>query len=421
MAIKRRNGHSVNILVVLPRLPVPAWSGTTLRTLHLLQGLAREASIDVLSIAHRETSREDMAQLTQCCRRLDLVRWQALPLWRQVPGVLRRFAAGMPFNTKYFDNRELRRKLYERTRAGSYDVVIIQQIFMAGYLRSVDRAHAGKVVLETHDMNTELYKRRFLLERNPFEKLKVFLTWMPLRTWEIRMAGRFDLVVTVSEKDKTRFLSRKKGLNIAVIPNGVDTETNRPAPRLGRDEEILYVGSMDYAPNVDAALYMCKEIFPRIRRRRPHCTLSIVGKEPPREIRRLGLSPGVTVAGDVSDVRPYYRRAGVAVIPLRFGGGSRLKILESMALGTPVVSTGIGCEGLDVENGRHLLVADRPDDFAACVDRLFTDVDLWEGLARAGRCLVVQSYDWRGIAALYLKKLERLTKPASSDEITRIR
>jgi glycosyltransferase involved in cell wall biosynthesis len=287
---------------------------------------------------------------------------------------------------------------------------------MAGYLRAVDRAHTGKIVLETHDMNTELYKRRFLLEKNPFKKLKLFLTWMPLRTWEARMAARFDLVVTVSEKDKIRFLSRKKGLKILVVPNGVDTDTNRPAPRSGRDEEILFVGAMDYAPNVDAVLYMYKEIFPRIRQKRPHCSLSIVGKEPPREIRRLGLLPGVTVAADVPDVRPYYRRARVAVVPILSGGGSRLKILESMALGTPVVSTSIGCEGLDVKNGLHLLVADRPDDFAACVDRLLTDVDLWEGLAREGRRLVEESYDWRNIAALFLQNLERLTRQASPKE-----
>lgn len=406
----------MKILYVLPRLPVPPRNGTTLRTLKLLQGLSRESSIDVLSLVHRETSKEDIDQLMLCCKRLDLVQGKVFPIWRQIPGVLWRLAIGKPFHNKYYENKELHRKLRERTRAGNYDIVIIQQSFMAGYGRSLSRFYAGKTVLETHDMNTELYKRRLIVTKNPVDKLKLLLTWMPLRTWEARMAARFDLVVTVSKRDKILFLTRKKGLNITVVPNGVDTYSNQLAPRSGRNEEILFVGAMDYEPNVDAALYLYKEIFPRIRQKRPRCLLSIVGKEPPQEIRRLGHSPRVMVAGDVLDVRPYYRRARVAVIPLRFAGGSRLKILEAMALGTPVVSTRIGCEGLDVENGRHLLVADSPDEFAACVDQLLTDIGLWEDLAREGRRLVVEKYDWRGIAAQYLQNLENLMGMTSAKE-----
>jgi glycosyltransferase involved in cell wall biosynthesis len=165
---------------------------------------------------------------------------------------------------------------------------------------------------------------------------------------------------------------------------------------------------MDYEPNVEAATYLVKEIFPLIRRLRPNCSLSIMGKEPPLEVCRFSEIPGVTVAGDVPDVKPYYRRTSVAVVPIKSGGGTRLKILESMALGTPVVATPIGCEGLEVEDGRHILVADKPEVFAAQVDRLLTQPVLWERLAREGRRLVEECYNWRHITELYRHSLERL-------------
>lgn len=400
----------MKVLEVLPRLPVPAHSGNTLRTLYLIKGLAKTAEIDVLSIAHSIPTKEDLEELTKHCHHVYLANWRKQTKWQQVPGILYRCVSGEPFHTKYVESLDLQRKLGELTRSCNYDVVVIQHSLMAGYVRFLPPDNRAKTVLEMHDVNEVVYLRRFLKERNFIEKTKLLLTWFSLRRWESRMAARFDMLVTVSERDKAIFLARRRDLNITVIPNGVDTQANEPLPLDGREENLLFVGSMDYGPNADAALYLGNEIFPLIRRRCPACSLIIVGKEPPSAVRSLANQPGIMIAADVPDVRPYYRRALIAVVPLRSGSGTRLKILESMALGTPVVSTSIGCEGLDVQDGRHILVADRPDAFAECVERLLMDADLWKHLAQEARRLVVERYDWRYITELYRLDLERLVR-----------
>jgi glycosyltransferase involved in cell wall biosynthesis len=166
---------------------------------------------------------------------------------------------------------------------------------------------------------------------------------------------------------------------------------------------------MDYKPNIDAALYFIENIFPVVRKRHPDCTVTIVGKTPVDDIKRLAEEQGVTVHSDVDDVRPYYQKAFVSIVPLRSGGGTRLKILEAMALGTPVVSTSIGCEGLDVENNFNILIADKPNDFAQQITNLLMDSELWNRLSHNGRALVQENYDWEQISRNYRAILEELT------------
>jgi polysaccharide biosynthesis protein PslH len=224
------------------------------------------------------------------------------------------------------------------------------------------------------------------------------------------MARRFTKVVTVSEADRELFLSLGSGCSISIVSNGVDTRTYLPFPLEGRGKNILLIGSMDYKPNVDAALYFMGDIFPAVRKRHPDCTLTIVGKTPPDDIQRLAEEPGVNVHSNVADVQPYYQKALVSVVPLRSGGGTRLKILEAMAFGTPVVSTSIGCEGLDVENNRNILIADDPVDFAGQIITLLTDLKLWNRISLNGRDLVQENYDWEQISRKYRAILLELTQ-----------
>ena len=190
-----------------------------------------------------------------------------------------------------------------------------------------------------------------------------------------------------------------------VVPNGVDTQAYQPLPTNGSSSALLFIGTMGYAPCADAAQFMAVEILPRIRRAVPDAQLWLVGADPPPAIARLQ-SEAVHVTGMVSDVVPYYRRCAAAVVPLRAGGGTRLKILEAMALNRPVVSTTIGSEGLDVVDGEHILNADGADAFAQQVVRALHDRSLAERLARNARELVVAHYDWDTIAARQLQTYE---------------
>jgi glycosyltransferase involved in cell wall biosynthesis len=234
-----------------------------------------------------------------------------------------------------------------------------------------------------------------------------------MRLYEPAAATRFHRVIAVSETDRNLLRSASPQLRVDVVPNGVDTVEMAllPPPAADRRKALIFVGALHYRPCIDAAQWLIHTILPLLRRHEPEIEVWIVGKEAAPEVQALA-GPGVFVASSVPDVKPYYAAASVAVVPLRAGGGSRLKILEAMALGRPVVSTTLGAEGLDVRDGRHLLIADQPEPFAAAILRLMRQSgadELRQSLIRHARSLVESQYDWEIAAAAQLRIYEELT------------
>jgi glycosyltransferase involved in cell wall biosynthesis len=208
-----------------------------------------------------------------------------------------------------------------------------------------------------------------------------------------------DHVVTVSDVDRRIVEELAPGTATTVVPNGVDVVRVRP-PVLdgrgaGRRPTAVFVGKMDYRPNVDGARWFTEEVLPLVRQRVPSFALTIVGRDPTPEVQALSGQDGVHVTGRVQSTTPFLHEASLAVVPLRAGSGSRLKVLEALAAGTPVVSTSLGVEGLQVDAGRHLLVADGAPAFAAAVADLLADPDRRARMAREGRRLVEERYGWR--------------------------
>ncbi len=181
-----------------------------------------------------------------------------------------------------------------------------------------------------------------------------------------------------------------------VAPNGVDIEYFQPSPKPVDPNSLVFTGLISYRPNTDAVLFFVHEVLPHIVKARPEAVFSIVGMGPPDEILRLA-SPNVKVTGEVPDVRPYIQNASIFVVPLRMGSGTRLKVLEGLAMGKPMVSTRLGCEGIEVRDGEHLLMEDDPQAFAQAVVRLMEDRELSARLGTAGRALVEQNYSWESI------------------------
>jgi len=219
--------------------------------------------------------------------------------------------------------------------------------------------------------------------------------------YESHALGQFDGVVAVSEADRHTFARLYPGVirrPVHVVPTGVDTEffSATPSPAAGR--ALVFTGSMDWLPNEDAMAYFCREILPRIRADEPEVSLAIVGRAPTPAVQKLAADHRVTVTGRVDDVRPFMKEAAVYVVPLRIGGGTRLKIYEAMAMGRSVVSTTVGAEGLPVVSGRHVMIADEPHTFARTVVRLLRDVNRRRSLEAEGRALVVERYDWSAVA-----------------------
>ena len=237
-----------------------------------------------------------------------------------------------------------------------------------------------------------------------------------MQHWEPGYAQRFDRVTTVSEADRKLLHPGKSALRVDVIPNGVDTELFQPLPHLICSPALLFIGNLSYAPCVDAVLYFCREILPLIRRAIGAVDLWVVGRTPTPEVMQLN-GDGLHVTGSVDDVVPYYARSAVSVVPLRAGGGTRLKILESMALGRPVVSTSIGSEGLDVVDGEHLLTGDSPEQFAEKTIRLLLDRTLYEKIVANGRQLVVNHYAWDEIAKRLMRLYEELVERCDNSQM----
>jgi glycosyltransferase involved in cell wall biosynthesis len=256
------------------------------------------------------------------------------------------------------------------------------------------------------------------------ERALYTLKWLAMLRWETAAARRFDRAIVVSEPERDALRRSDPRLAVSIVENGVDAAALSPLPEPPVTDTLLFVGTFTYRPNVDAALLLGREIFPLVRRAFPAARLLLVGHEPPDAVRALGRELGVSLAGAVPDVRRAYERAAVAVAPLRAGGGTRLKILEAMALGRPVVSTRVGAEGLDVADGNDLLLADAPGDFAKAVARLLGDRPLRARLAANARRLVEARYDWarpgdalldvyRGLAARpATNALERIAEEA---------
>jgi glycosyltransferase involved in cell wall biosynthesis len=306
------------------------------------------------------------------------------------------------------------RSLLARER---FDIVQAESIEMAQYGRPVARAgelyqrHAPMPLFCYDAFNAEyvLQRRAFLTDLRHPRKLPAaaysLLQWRKLLRYERRLARHFDLVLAVSEPDRRILQRASPDVPIAVVPNGVDTDffqvrhpesVHREAP--DHRPYLLFTGTLDFRPNIDAVRWFVDAIWPRVRTRSPALEFCIVGQRPAPDIMALNSRAGVRVVGPVDDVRPWFEGASAYVLPMRVGGGVRLKLLETFAMGLPCVTTSLGAEGLaGLEAGTHALVEDTPDGFAAAIERLLADRPLGLRLAQSGRRLVVQHYEWRAV------------------------
>ncbi len=381
----------MRVLWLAPYLPVPTFGGGT-RTFNLIKAMSRTCEIDL--IAGDESPPDQVpAELRALCRSIRVVprpiSSRRRKRWLQLRSLLSRRSA--QFWLLY--SAEMQGEINQAIRAGEYDVAIMEHSFMGCYTVPGTQT----LVLDQHNVECEIFRRAGQHERSLLRRAYNSLEFRKYRDEEQRICRTATLVLATSDLDRNVMMRWRGMPPCVVVANGVDAERFAPQ-RVTRDEtgaDILFFGSMHYAPNTQAMLFFADKVWPRIRRDMPGATLSIVGMNPPREIQSLGDRAGISVAGFVPDIRPHLAGTKVAVVPLRIGGGTRLKILEALAMGTAVVSTSVGCEGLDVENGRHLLIADDPQEIADSVVALLRDPERRQALGSEGRQLVQTLYDWR--------------------------
>ncbi len=401
----------MRILMIADYLPFPLIGGDRIRIYNLLRQIANRHEVSLAAFLETPEDIEGVDHLKQFCARVETTPAYIRPSrLTRIPGMLGYALAGKPPELSLLYSKEFTGKIKQLVSTMDFDIVQIEHSRMGLYLEALPQKTRCKSILDFHNFTYQQLSREFKIEKRWDRKIRSLLNSVAMLGWEPRYAERFDRCTTVSDIDRRLLLKANSHLQVEVIPNGVDTHKYTPLPVENASPVLLFIGNMGYPPCVDAVLYFCREIFPRIRRSFDAAQLWIVGRNPSAEVLKLN-GEGVHVSGQVEDVYPYYQRSSVCVVPLRAGGGTRLKILEAMALGRPVVSTTIGCEGLEVVDGEHLMIADNPDQFAQKTILLLNDRQLYQSISSNGRQLVETSYGWDKIAgrlmAVYTEMLEQ--------------
>jgi sugar transferase (PEP-CTERM/EpsH1 system associated) len=393
----------VNVLFLTPQVFYPPRQGAALRNWGLISGLAARHDVAVLSFLAAGQSPEPADPLKAVCR----IETVPVPVRTPTDRLRTMLTTRQPDMALRLASKTYARQLADWLARESFDIVHVGGIEMAPYLDVIEATQPRPPVV-FDDLNCEylLQQRAFLTDlRAPARwpgAAYSFVQWRRLRRYEARVCRRADRVLAVSEADAAALRKLVPGLDAIVVPNGVDTRAYRPEtanlkPRIPGSAPVVFTGTMDFRPNVDAVLWFAREVLPGVRAEVPETHFFVVGQRPHRRLDGLRVDPAVTLTGWVEDVRPYIAQAAVYVAPLRIGGGTRLKLLEAMAMGRPVVATRLGAEGYPVTHGRELLLADTPSDFAAAVVALLRAPQRRAELGRVARAFVEQHYDWRTI------------------------
>jgi sugar transferase (PEP-CTERM/EpsH1 system associated) len=398
----------MRILWLSANLLLPLDKGGKLRTWHVMRHLAARHSITYLSFADPETAAEDLEGMKEACARLVTIprreRTKSGP--RFAIDVMRHLVNPVPFAVGQYRSSRYARTVREELASGNYDRVVCDFLVPAV---NMPRRLPCPSLLFTHNVEAEIWRRHADTAGSWLRRRLYQQQWRRMQRFENQTLSAFDRVLAVSDLDRQTFhrlYPESRKTPISVIPTGVDTEYFTPTPAApGATPRIVFTGSMDWLPNVDGVLYFAREILPLIRAETPDVVFTIVGRSPTAEVLELASQPGIEVTGRVEDVRPYLAASTVNVVPLRIGGGTRLKIFEAMAAGRAVVSTTIGAEGLPGEPDRHLMLADDPPAFAQSVVALLQDRDRRLAMESAARTLVTTHYDWAAAAAHFDKAL----------------
>jgi sugar transferase (PEP-CTERM/EpsH1 system associated) len=397
----------MNVLWLNAGLLLPLDKGGKLRTWHLMRHLARQHQITYLGFARQDQPREDLDGMRQVCRELITVPRREVPKGdpRFYLDAATYLASRQPYAVAKYASSEYASRLQALLGGNAFDLVVAD--FLPPVV-NLPRRLACPSVLFTHNVEAEIWRRHAETTRHPLRRALLRSQWRRMLRFEGAALDRFDLVLTVSEADRHTFdrLYPSAARRYHVVPTGVDTEYFAPAGRAeraglaggGSSKHLVFTGSMDWLPNEDGMVYFCRDILPRVRQAEPTVTLSIVGRAPTPTVRRLAENAGVEVTGRVDDVRPHIARASVYIVPLRIGGGTRLKIFEAMSMGKATVSTTVGAEGLPVTPGKDIALADDPGRFAQAIVGLLRNHDHRQRLEGAARALVVQRYDWKIVA-----------------------
>jgi sugar transferase (PEP-CTERM/EpsH1 system associated) len=370
----------------------PLNTGGRQRTFHMVSELSRRHDVTVVTTAGPKDDPEELVARLPHCRQVTSVPFAASKQGSAafLRDVLASWCSRYPVDLYRWRPPQVRQLVAKLTAASRPDVIVAD--FLCGAV-NLPPTHGVPIVFFEHNVEYLIWKRLADVEPKRWRRALLELEWRKMRRCEIRACREADATIAVSEDDRHR-LASAAGVKVSAIPTGVDTAYFAPVPRPEVPARLVFSGSMDWYPNEDAMLFWAESILPRVARQVPDVSLTIVGRNPSAKVRALADRPGIHVTGTVDDVRPHIADASLYVVPLRVGGGTRLKIFEALAMGKAVLSTTVGAEGLDVRPGTHVELADGADAFADAVISLLSNPSRRAALGRAGRALVEEQFSW---------------------------
>lgn len=388
----------MKILFLSRWFPYPPSNGAKLRIYNLLCGLAQDHEVTLLSFADRSNIAPNVSELESFCQEIQIVPWK--PFNSHSLHARLGFLSLKPRSIIDTFSPEMRTRIEQTLLEKDYDVVIASEVDMAAY----SQYFRGLPALFEEVEIGVLYER-FTRSKSFRHRLRFGLTWLKHRSYLISLLKNFQACTVVSEQERQYLSQAVNGYHtVEIIPNCVNLTSYGHIQEVLQPNTLIFTGSFNYSPNYEAMLWFLREVYPAIQTQIPDAHLSITGDHANRSLPPVN---NVTLTGFVDDVRPLIARSQVSIAPLRTGGGTRLKILEAMALRTPVVATSKGAEGLEVQAGKHLLIADTPETFAQAVIRLLKDPKLRQQLTENAYQLVRKKYNWEVVMPRFLQLVER--------------
>jgi len=393
----------MDLLYLSPWFPFPPTNGSELRINALVRGLAARHEVTLLSFQRRPIDPRGLAEARDLLSAVHLVPWREFdPNGRRAR---RGYFSARPRSVVDTYSAEMDALIRETVAEHRYDAVIASQLVMAAYWPAWDNLPA---VLDEVELGS--FREQTLLAANFVARARRGLMWAKLRAYVRGLLPHFAAATVVSTRERDLLGQIAPDYSaVALVPNGIDAAACAGVRAVHDPNTLIFTGAFTYGANHEAMVWFLDEVYPLVRRAAPEVRLVITGDHAGKPLPR---ADGVTLTGFVDDVRPLVAGASAAVVPIRQGGGTRLKILEAMALGTPVVATTKGAEGLDVIDGEHLLLADSPEDFAAAVVGLHRDSSLRQKLVDNARQLVRERYDWVVIMPRFLALIEQVADEA---------
>ncbi len=395
----------MKLLVIDEEFPYPLNTGKRIRTFNLVRELTREHQVSYLAYGDRAS------QASEFLLRNNITTHAVPPPDRRQSGpkfyyrLLANLFSKYPYIVTSHYTSEFQSRLMHLIESEKFDLVICEWTPYARFIRDIKNA---RKVIVAHNIESTIWERYERNETNPLKKYYIGVQYRKVLAFERSCFGWADGATAVTRQEAETIRSFGTKYEPAVIDNGVDTEYFAPKQTTIDPNTLVFTGSMDWRPNQDAALYFAAEILPILRNECPGIKAIFVGRNPTKQITDLGRIDGITITGTVDDVRDYIASAALYIVPLRIGGGSRLKILEAMAMQKPVVSTTVGAEGLEVTDGKNIVLADGPDVFAQTVLDCLSDNELTSQLAASGRQLVLDRYRWQQLGKKFSEYLLKI-------------